>query len=177
MSRMRAVVHAAVLVSGLAYLIVGVFGYLTFLEETEGNIFNNYDDHILVGTLCCAPFPLHDNLTSTLHCRDWQDPLGRGHRVRSQSLSAALTRLNSTTNAWKSFCHHSKNSFSYPIIHYPARIAVDSIVLEVSPNKCAPIFFPPEPLWCTVLTVPTPPTSDRAGCRTSRFGTLSSPPA
>jgi amino acid permease len=54
MSRMRAVVHAAVLVSGLAYLIVGVFGYLTFLEETEGNIFNNYDDDILVGTLCCS---------------------------------------------------------------------------------------------------------------------------
>jgi len=63
MSRMRAVVHAAVLVSGLAYLIVGVFGYLTFLEETEGNIFNNYDDDIFVGTLRCA---MHLFLMTTL---------------------------------------------------------------------------------------------------------------
>jgi amino acid permease len=47
---MRRVVHMAVLVSGVAYLIVGVFGYLTFLEETEGNIFNNYDNDILVST-------------------------------------------------------------------------------------------------------------------------------
>lgn len=85
MSRMRAVVHAAVLVSGLAYLIVGVFGYLTFLEETEGNIFNNYDDDILV-------------------------------EIGKILLAVVIV-------------------FSYPIIHYPARIAVDSIVLEVSPNK------------------------------------------
>ena len=41
---------------------------------------------------------------------------------------------------------------------------MDSIVLEVSPNKCAPNFFPPsaaaEPLWCTVLTVYSPRVPD-----------------
>jgi amino acid permease len=48
-SRMRSVVHVAVAISGVAYLIVGILGYLTFLEETEGNIFNNYDDDLYVG--------------------------------------------------------------------------------------------------------------------------------
>lgn len=50
MTRMHRVVYAAVLMSGISYIIVGVFGYLSFLEDTEGNVFNNYDDDVYVST-------------------------------------------------------------------------------------------------------------------------------
>ncbi|EDQ89351.1 uncharacterized protein MONBRDRAFT_37064 [Monosiga brevicollis MX1] len=67
--RVRNVTTAALTVCMLIYIIVGVFGYLTFFEETQGNVLLNYevdDKFVMVGrlgvalvVLCSFPLMMH----------------------------------------------------------------------------------------------------------------------
>jgi len=68
----------AIAICALVYLFVGIFGYLTFLDDIKGNIFKNYDDDVLV-------------------------------EIGKILLAVVI-------------------SFSYPLLHYPARAHMDSIL-------------------------------------------------
>ncbi|KAL6073118.1 hypothetical protein QOT17_005087 [Balamuthia mandrillaris] len=46
--RMQRVVFSSSAFCGIVYVVVGVLGYITFAEETEGNIFTNYNDNTAV---------------------------------------------------------------------------------------------------------------------------------
>jgi len=79
MKRMSGVISLSIVFCMVAYLLVGIFGYLTFLDKTDGNIFTNYNDDFL---------------------------------IEAGKILLALI-----------IC------FSYPLIHYPARLHFDNILL------------------------------------------------
>jgi amino acid permease len=78
--KMGRAVLAAVIVSAIAYYFVAIFGYLTFLDKTEGNIFTNYNDDILV-------------------------------EIGKVFLGIVII-------------------FSYPLLHFPARLSIDNMLQE-----------------------------------------------
>jgi len=80
-TRMYRVVRVGMTICGIAYLAVGIFGYLSFLSDVEGNIFNNYDDDVVVD-------------------------------IAKVALGILIM-------------------FSYPLLHYPGRVALDSVIVKM----------------------------------------------